>query len=155
MAKLTELLVSSLIIGTVTLIQPLHNITGKARQIEAKLIIGTINMLQQPFLIENQRFASTLEELGLGIPSETKNYEYKVFALDQTQAQVTARAKQRGARSYIGTVLVVKDNALGTSIAVAVCETEQPSQKPPAIPQVPQNSGYKIKCPFGSKQLSW
>lgn len=155
MAKSTELLVSSLIIGAVYLIQPLHTITGKARQIEAKLILGTINMLQQPFLIENQRFASTLEELGLGIPSETKNYEYKVFALEQTQAQVTARAKQRGARSYTGAVFVVKDNMFGSSIAIAVCETEQPSQKPPAMLQAPQSSGYKIKCPSGSKQLSW
>ncbi len=155
MAKLTELLVSSLIIGTVYLIQPIHTITGKAIQIEAKLIIGTINMLQQPFLIENQRFASTLKELGLGIPSETKNYEYKVFALEQTQAQVTARAKQLGAKSYTSAVFVVKDNVFGNSIAVAVCESEQPSQKPPSMLQVPQSRGYKIKCPSGSKQLSW
>ena len=155
MAKLTELLVSSLIIGTVYLIQPIHTITGKARQIEAKLILGTTNMLQQPFLIENQRFASTLEELGLGIPSETKNYEYKVFALEQTQAQVTARAKQLGAKSYTGAVFVVKDNAFGNSITAAVCETEQPSQKPPGMPQAPQSRGDKIKCPSGSKQLSW
>lgn len=153
MAKLSDLLVSLLIIGTATATRSFNNLAEQARELEAKIIIGTINMIQQPFLIENQRFASNLEELGLGIPSETKNYEYKVFALAQTQAQVTAKAKQRGLRSYTGAVFLVKDNAFGYLITVAVCETDRASQTPPGMPQEPQSSGHEIKCPFGSKQL--
>lgn len=156
MARLSELLVSLLIIGTATSTtstQSFHNLVGKAREVEAKIILGAIITLQQPFLIENQRFASTLKELELSIPAETENYEYKVFALDQTQAIVTGKAKQRGARSYTGAVSVVKNNTPGNSIAFAICETEQPSPIPPGMP-LPQSSGHKIKCPFGSKQLS-
>ena len=153
MAKLSEILVSILIIGTATATQSFNNMAEKAREVEAKLILGAINMLQQPFLLEKQRFASTLEELELGIPPETENYEYKVFALDQTQAQVTAKAKQRGLRSYTGAVFLVKNNTLGDSITVAICETAQASQTPPGMPQAPQSSGYEIKCPSGSKQL--
>ena len=156
MARLSDLLVSLLIIGTATSTtstQSFHNLVGKAREVEAKIIIGSIITLQQPFLIENQRFASTLEELALGIPAKTENYEYKVFALEQTQAIVTAKARQRGARSYTGAVFVVKDNTLGNSIAFAMCETEQPSPTPPVMPQMPQSSGHKTQCPSGSKQL--
>jgi len=155
MAKFSELLVSLLIIGTATGIQSFNNLIFKAREVEAKIMLGTINMLQQPFLIENHRFASTSEELELGIPAETENYEYKVFALDPSQAQVTAKAKQRGLRSYTGAVFVVKDDPLGQSITVAVCETDQASQIAPAMPQAPQSSGHGIKCPSGSKQVGW
>lgn len=153
MTRLSELLVSVAIVGTATLTQPFYNLTDKAREVEAKIIISAIHMLQQPFLIENQRFASNLEELALGIPAATENYEYKVFALNETQAQVTARAKQRGARSYTGTVFLVRDNSFRSSITAAVCETEQPSQTLPSMPQVLQSSGHEIKCPSGSKQL--
>lgn len=153
MAKLSEIIVSLLIIVTATTTQPFNNMAGKAREVEAKLIVGAINMIQQPFLIENQRFASNLEELELGIPRETENYEYKVFALAPTQAQVTAKAKQPGARSYTGAVFVVKNNTVGNSITVAVCETNRASQTPPGMPQAPQSGGHEIKCPSGSKQL--
>lgn len=152
MARLSELVVSLLIIGTATSMQSFHNLIGKAREVEAKIIIGSIIKLQQPFLMENQRFASTLKELELGIPAETENYEYTVFALAETQAIITARAKQRGARSYTGAVFVVRDNTIGNSIAFAVCETEQPSL---ILPGIPQSSGHEIKCPSGSKQFSW
>jgi Tfp pilus assembly protein PilE len=153
MAKLSDIVVSLLIIGTATTTQSFKNLAEKAREVEAKIIVGAINMLQQPFLIENQRFASTLEELNLGIPPETENYEYKFFALDQTQAQVTAKAKQRGLRSYTGAVFLVKNNTLENSITVIVCETDQASQTPPGMPQAPQSSEHEIKCPSGSKQL--
>ena len=153
MAKLSDIIVSSLIIGVATATQSFNNVVGKAREVEAKIIISAVNMLQQPFLIENQRFASTLEELNLGIPSETENYEYKVVALDRTQAQVTAKAKQRGAKSYTGAIFILKNNMLSNSITVTVCETEHASQTPPGMPQAPQSSGHEIKCPSGSKQL--
>lgn len=153
MAKLSDILVSLLIIGTANTTQSFNNVIEKAREVEPKIIISTVNILQQPFLIENQHFASTLEELHLGIPSETENYEYKVFALGKKQAQVTAKAKQRGLKSYTGAVGVVKNDTLGESITVTVCETEQASQTPPKMPQMPQSSGNEIKCPFGSKPL--
>jgi len=146
MTKISDLLVSTFIIGTISSMQPFHNLIGKAREVEAKIVISTVNILQQPFLIENQRFASTLEELALGIPTETENYKYKIFAVGQTQALVTATAKQRGARSYAGAISVVKDNMIDNSIIVAVCETEQPSLTPPDVPQI---SGEDIKCPTG------
>lgn len=97
MTRLSELLVSVAIVATATSTQPFHNLTGKAREVEAKIIISTIHMLQQPFLIENQRFASNLEELALGIPVATENYEYKLFSLSETQAQASSIATQRDA----------------------------------------------------------
>ena len=154
MTKLSEIVVSLLIIGTATSTQSWQDIIGEARGVEAKLIISTINKIQQPFYVENQRFASTLEELSLGIPRETENFEYKVFALDQQQAKVTAKAKQPGSKSYTGSIFVVKNNQLEETITVAICETQQASQTPPKMPQAPQLSGQEIKCPPGSKQLN-
>ncbi len=61
-------------------------------QLPAKLNVGSINRAQQAIYIETNAFASTIEELELGLKSETENYAYSL-TVDSNKSLVTATAK--------------------------------------------------------------
>ena len=50
-----------------------------ARRVEARHNLGAINRTQQAFYLENNRFADSLKEIGLGIKTETTNYRYRII----------------------------------------------------------------------------
>jgi hypothetical protein len=51
--------------------------------------VGNLNKAQQSFYLENSRFALTLEELAIGIPATTNDYEYSSVG---TNSGATSRA---------------------------------------------------------------
>ncbi|MGD1914488.1 MAG: type IV pilin-like G/H family protein [Rivularia sp. (in: cyanobacteria)] len=51
---------------------------NKARQSEGKFNIGAMNRAHQAYFLENNKFGTNINELQLGIKSETENYVYKV-----------------------------------------------------------------------------
>jgi type IV pilus assembly protein PilA len=79
---LIELLVVIIIIGILAAIAlpSFLNQANKAKQSEAKTYVGSMNRAQQAYYLENSTFAlnDNFSELGLGIKTETTNYEYSI-----------------------------------------------------------------------------
>ncbi|MEA5418664.1 type IV pilin-like G/H family protein [Spirulina sp. CCNP1310] len=77
---LIELLVVIIIIGILAAIA-LPSLLGqanKAKQSEARNNIGALMRGQQAAFLETQGFTSDIQALGLGIQSQTVNYQYKM-----------------------------------------------------------------------------
>jgi len=138
----------------------------KGGQYEARSYITAINRAEQAFYQERQNdkrfllmpseleknnFTSRLEDLELGISSETIYYHYRILRADNLQAIATAAAKKHGFKSYIGAVFLVK-NAAGSYATLTIsCETNTPSKTPPVTPEI---SGNDIQCPSDSQPSS-
>jgi len=128
--------------------------TAKARETEGKLNIGAMNRAQQAFQLEFDKFATKIEDLGVGIKPETDNYSYRIVPQgNQTQSlMMTARAKRPELRSYTGAVFVVKSETNDSITVAGVCETDTPSSTPPAMPAAPKQGTSQIQCPAGSRR---
>lgn len=123
----------------------------RARESEGQQYIGSMNRGQQAFYAENEKFATAIDELGLGIKPETENYSFQIVPQNGSipSAMMTAKAKNPELKSYTGAVFAIKVNGEVTSVSI-VCGTDQPSTTPPAMPIAPKNAEEEIKCPAGS-----
>lgn len=118
------------------------------RQSEAKQYVASLNKGQQAFYIENARFTSSLQELGLGIKSETQNYSYSiVLSNDKRLVQAIGLSKKDGLKNYTGIVYLVKSTD-SESTSSLFCESNQPSKELPGTPVV-TNSTSNLQCPVG------
>lgn len=124
-----------------------------ARQAEGKQYTGSMNRAQQAYYLENNKFAKTISELGIGIEPETENYRYQIISQkDSTRSvMMTATAKRPELRSYTGAVFVVKNNQ--ELLIAGLCETDKSSTTPPAMPKVSSNDPATIECPAGSSKV--
>ena len=125
---LIELLVVIIIIGILSAIAlpSFLNQANKAKQSEAKQYISSINKGQQSFFAENTKFSTDVVSLGLGIKTETNNYEYKVSpTTDGTPATggTTSSASPRGAaiKGYAGAVFFIPAGE-GQGTSTILCE---------------------------------
>ncbi|MCC3567085.1 MULTISPECIES: type IV pilin-like G/H family protein [unclassified Microcoleus] len=112
---LIELLVVIIIIGILSAIAlpSFLNQANKAKQSEAKQYTGSMNRAQQAKYAENGKFAD-IDNLGLGIKTQTSNYTYTVvpagIPTSSTQAVGNVGAPlSLSLKGYTGTV------QLGTS----------------------------------------
>src|SRR4028118_1006170 len=123
----------------------------KARESEGKQYISSMNRGQQAVYAENGKFATAIDELGLGLRPETENYSYQIVPQSGSipSAMMTAKAKRPELKSYTGAVFAIKVDGEVTTVSV-VCGTDQPSTTPPAMPIAPKNAEEEIKCPAGS-----
>lgn len=121
----------------------------KAKQDEAKNYISAFNKAQQAYYIENGRFTANLGQLGVEINPETNNYSYKIAVVNPRSSRTNASAKDNRIRSYVGAVFVIGSGNNTTTIT-AICETNNPSKTPPAMPRI---VGNNIQCAAGSRKL--
>ena len=117
---------------------------------------GAINRAQQAFYLEHQRFASDLEELGLGEIDQF--YRFNIL-VDEEKAQARTipkieEFKKAGitgitnVTSATGIIFVLnKEKPEFIKFISGVCVTERPSNIPPATPQLVDG---EIQCPPGS-----
>ena len=128
---------------------------GPARMPEGKSNVGAMNRAQQAYYLENNRFASSMEELQLGIKLETDNYSYKTLPQPSVKGVMNvAQTKNEKLNSYVGLVYLTKVGNESTTIT-QLCESTQPLSKLPEMPslaKIPANSA-DIKCPSGFKAL--
>jgi hypothetical protein len=126
---------------------------NQARQSEGKQYVSSINRGQQAFYAENARFTSILQELGLGIKSETAGYSYSiVLSNDGRFVQSIGLAKRDGLKNSTGRVFLVnKTDSKSTSSLF--CESNQPSKDLPGLPIV-ANSKDELQCPLGYSQIN-
>jgi type IV pilus assembly protein PilA len=140
---LIELLVVIIIIGILSAIAlpSFLNQANKAKQSEAKQNVGSMNRAQQAYYLENSAFASTVTNLGLGIQTQTVNYQYTIaggtgaasaaspdgtFVVSQGTS-LKKPLKHYAGRVELGTVLATSE---ATTLAV-LCETLKVQQLQP------------------------
>jgi type II secretory pathway pseudopilin PulG len=96
-------------LGSVVLSLPsLLSCAKSGKQAEAKQNVGAMNRAQQAYYLENKAFSNSLKSLGIGIRTQTINYEYSTRAT-QTAAftYAIARKETKNIKSYVGGVFVV------------------------------------------------
>jgi serine/threonine protein kinase len=130
-----------------------------ARQAEAKNNIGAMNRAQQAYFLESQEFADSLQELGVGMKSQTENYNYSIRATPLTVFNY-ATPRKKELRGYVGAVfLSVPNEQTGELLTVAIaCETKSDwrsnwSKIPrPADPPIVRGKG--LECGPNTRDLS-
>jgi hypothetical protein len=123
--------------------------------VEGKQILNAMNRVQQAYYLENNKFATTIEQLAIDIKPETENYQYRILPQDKLTSSVmmTATAKSPESKSYTSAVFVTKVNKENLTIA-GICETNNPSKIPPLMLKfIPSKEGGQIECPAGSSLL--
>jgi len=135
-------------IGGVTLALPsLLSCGNKAKASEAKNNIGAMNRAQQAYYIENNAFSNSFESLGIGIRTQTINYEYSTRATKTAAFTYgIARKGTKNIKSYVGGVFVVPatnvdpkaDKKEMTSVGI-LCEATSPGRTRLADPILQNN----------------
>jgi len=131
---LIELLVVIIIIGILAAIAlpAFLNQANKAKQSEAKTNGGSLNRAQQAYYLEKNAFTTSIDLLGLGIPTQSSNYKF-VAKVDPTvgkvkvsnQAQLVDPAAP--IKAYVGGVKVGITEQSGEATTLAVlCEAQKP-----------------------------
>ncbi len=131
---LIELLVVIIIIGILAAIA-LPSLLGqanKAKQSEARNNIGAINRGQQAYFLENQNFTTDIPSLGLGLKTQTVNYQYSIRPVPPTPAGTTnvvynwARPIKTALKAYVGITGTSFSDASQTEATTTgnVCETK-------------------------------
>ncbi|WP_016949677.1 type IV pilin-like G/H family protein [Anabaena sp. PCC 7108] len=124
---LIELLVVIIIIGILSAIAlpSFLNQANKARESEGKQYAGSMNRGQQTYYLENQKFASDIGEMGLGILTQTTNYKYKLeggdtVALTPTTAvrNVADPINPINLRSFIGVTDLIQSGGASTTTSI-------------------------------------
>ncbi|BBD64111.1 general secretion pathway protein H [Nostoc commune NIES-4072] len=132
---LIELLVVIIIIGILSAIAlpSFLNQANKGKQSEAKQYSGSMNRAQQAYFLENAAFTTVMDQLGLGIRTQTENYVYSVTGSD-TLVTNNALSSKAPLKSYAGVVL--KSTVLSTSEATTLavlCQSNNVGQLTTAV----------------------
>lgn len=123
---LIELLVVIIIIGILSAIAlpSFLNQANKAKQSEAKQYVGSLNRAQQAYYLENSSFGSTIDQLAIGIKTQTENYKYEI-ASSPSQIANNGESLKAALKSYAGNVVLSTlqtGSSEATTLAV-LCES--------------------------------
>jgi prepilin-type N-terminal cleavage/methylation domain-containing protein len=133
---LIELLVVIIIIGILSAIAlpSFLNQANKGKQAEAKQYVGSLNRAQQAYYVENTAFASSVENVGIGIKTQTDNYTYDIGGtFSGTTAEVTNKgtSNKDALRSYAGVAYLTTLGANSETSALAtLCEATSAGTAP-------------------------
>ena len=120
--------------------------------------ITILNQAQKAYYLEKGKFATNIEELGIGTNLETELYRYQIVPVGDGFARqrhptdgvtITAQPKEGGLNSYIGAVFAI-DNQ---KIVAGICESAAPATSPPPVPNPPVSGALVIQCPAGFRIL--
>jgi type IV pilus assembly protein PilA len=139
---LVELLVVIVIIGILTAIAlpSFLNQTAKAKQVEAKTNMSSMNKIQQAFRIENATFTSNFNDLALGrlVGANNPAYSYSIPTATAAAFNGLATTNDASLKSYSNAVTVANvaggggvSNAEWNSI---ICEATVPAASAVAPP---------------------
>lgn len=117
-----------------------------------KADIERVNRAQILYFLEYNRFANSMEQLGLKMPPSVEDYVYQleVNANKTGMAIFTAKAKKPNLNSYLGAVFEYKSKEREKTIGSIICETDSPSQTLPSQPTLAENFTVPIRCATGS-----
>ncbi len=127
---LIELLVVIIIIGILSAIAlpSFLNQANKAKQSEAKTVVGSMNRAQQAYYMENGQFAASSNEfgnLGLGVATQTENYLYDLKGSGTSGVTNQAQPQRDAIKAYIGGVSLGSIAATSEATTLAtLCEAK-------------------------------
>jgi type IV pilus assembly protein PilA len=145
---LIELLVVIIIIGILSAIAlpSFLNQANKAKQSEAKQYAGSMNRAQQAKYAELGNFVTdSVDNLGIGIKTQTSNYTYTVKDGGKKNVGNVAFSLSDALLPYTGVVALVtpKDQTDATTVAV-LCQATK-AEKGNAI-AIPDGGGQGLVC---------
>ncbi|MCC3471698.1 MAG: type IV pilin-like G/H family protein [Microcoleus sp. PH2017_15_JOR_U_A] len=124
---LIELLVVIIIIGILSAIAlpSFLNQANKAKQSEAKQYTGSMNRAQQAKYAEDGAFKAGVNDLGIGIKTQTSNYTYTIT--NNPGGSIVANIavpSQAALKGYTGNVALIIPTGQTDATTVAIlCET--------------------------------
>ncbi|WP_334772889.1 type IV pilin-like G/H family protein [Nostoc sp.] len=121
---LIELLVVIIIIGILSAIAlpSFLSQANKGKQSEAKQYVGTMNRGQQAYYLQEGKFTTDLDTLGVGIKSQTTNYVYSIAQV-LANTVVLNNAVSNGSDKlydYVGAVSSSEDVATSQAKTLAI-----------------------------------
>jgi serine/threonine protein kinase len=137
---------------------PMFSMVQKGKPAEGKQNVGSMNRAQQAYFLENDEFADSVPEVGIGIRTQTQNYQYSIRATPLAVFNY-ATPREKKIKGYVGGVFVTSgDEATDEILTVElVCETNSPSWlqnwfniQRPAEPIV---RGNVVECAPNTKPL--
>ena len=109
---------------------------NKARQSEAKQYISSMNKGQQAKYAEDGAFSNSVNALGLGIKTQTTNYNYSTIAT-KNAAFSYGVARSNNLTSYVGAVFLVPVSQAAnkelTTVSI-LCAANSPGNTQPSAP---------------------
>lgn len=117
--------------------------SNRTKGVEAKSNLGTLGRAQQSFRLENNYFATSVSNLDARISG--KFYSYQIISANQNNFYAVAKPQIPNLLSY--SIAGWQD---GDNFYRAICESNQPSTEPPAMPQ---RYGSNLSCPLGSSLI--
>ncbi|WP_017300966.1 type IV pilin protein [Nodosilinea nodulosa] len=111
---------------------------AKSKQARVLVYIGVVNRAQQAFFVENDRFATSIGELGFANQNAPADYTYAITSqasgLKMTSTQ--AIPLNPALRGYAGVVFSTVDPGGSTRLATVICQgsaATTPSPTPVAV----------------------
>ncbi|PSB21251.1 hypothetical protein C7B65_04800 [Phormidesmis priestleyi ULC007] len=126
--------------------------TPQEKQQKAESYLKAMNVAQAKFYRQNQRFASSLEELerSTNLISQSYDYAYKLRVADESRAEIAAIPKAKGLKSYVGAVVVTDSKTDDI-----VCKAKNSSIESLPIPEFSRTLVSKtLRCPSRSSQVN-
>jgi hypothetical protein len=120
------------------------------RLVEAKQYLGSINRTQQAIHIETGAFTTDIQELGLGIPVDTEDYNYSITLQSPDFVTTQAIAKSLEGFNLVGAVSTVSTGGDLYTISI-LCQSEEVGGKLPAMPIFNANM-QSLSCGPGTKE---
>lgn len=125
------------------------NLALKAIEFEGKTSMQSLRRGQQAFFLEKNKFANTVDEIGLGMRFDTERYKYEIAEVKPKQVKITATAKKPDLKSYSASVFAIGEKGNEITMGI-VCGTDKPSQTPPEVSPTPKATTEVLTCPAGS-----
>jgi type IV pilus assembly protein PilA len=115
---------------------------NQAKQSEAKQYLSAINRAQQAYFAEIGTFSKSMNALGLGLKTQTTNYNYSISATKNAVFSYGgSRNETKNLHSYVAAVFLVPNNHVVSKAAKnevttvsILCEVNFPRNTQPANP---------------------
>ena len=151
-----EVIVALLAILAIIALPSTFTMVSKAKQAEGKQNIGALNRAQQAYYLENNAFTNSVEKLGIGIKTETENYNYLIRATPKAVVNYGV-ARNNTIKSYVGGVFAVPAKEIPNSASsdeiltlAILCEANSSGTTRPAEPTYKNG---QLACGSGTKDL--
>ncbi|MEG4988844.1 type IV pilin-like G/H family protein [Microcoleus sp. BR0-C5] len=141
----------SIILGAIAL-PSVVGCGGKAKLSEAKQYVSAMNKGQQAIYVEDGAFSNSVNALGLGIKTQTTNYNYSTIST-KNAAFSYGVARSNNLTSYVGAVFLVPVSQAankGKTTVSILCGANSPGNTQPSAP-ILQN-GNPV-CAAGSSDV--
>jgi Tfp pilus assembly protein PilE len=111
---------------------------GKAKQSEPKLYVSSMNKGQQAKYAEEGTFSKSMNDLGIGLKTQTTNYNYSIIATKTAAFSYAVSIREtKDLTSYVGAVFLVPvskaANKEKTTVSI-LCAANSPGNTQPSAP---------------------